>query len=269
MSITLRTVVQAVRGLHPAFDRTRVPDTTLASALSRYQNTLIGKAVLREKTYVSQSIGIAIAAGATFAEDADHLVDLSASGVPFTSTTSGFLVQVDANGVPFISTATPLMVTVDQGVSLPIVKAVIGGTVRSNDGTPTEKLTIVDYGERFDPPDFPAVYFVDQFMHLCGVAEDWNGITSIELRVTPFAPAFTKLDDYFLVPDGAEPCLVAYAGVAAARRAVAYAQGEKNPAPDVAEFAADAAMAEQDYLSTLRISKRAKRVTMRDGWEYR
>lgn len=265
MAFTLGTVISSVRGLHPAFDRTRVPDKTLASALGEYQNTLIGQAVLREKTYASQSIAIALAANVVLAEDADHVVDLSAEGVPLTSTRSGFLVQTNADGVPYISPDAPLMITVDQGVSLPIVQGIIGGTVRYNDGAPTEKLCITSYGRRFAPPWFPAVYFVDQMLHLCGVVEDWNGITSIELRAIPFAPAFTRLVDYFLVPDGAKPCIVAYGGSVAAERAAAFAQAEKNPTPDVAAFAGRAAQAEARYLSTLRITKRAQFTTMRDG----
>lgn len=261
MSLTLRTIVSAVRGLHPAFDRTRVPDSTLASALTDYQNMLIALAVLRDKTYVSQSVAIVVGANAVLAENANHLVDLSASGIPFTSTKSGFMVQLAANGSPFLDTAAPITVTVDQGVALPIVLACIGGTVRYNDGAPIEKLCITSYGRRFDPPYFPAVYFVDQFLHLCGVAEDWNGVSSIELRVTPFAPALTKLDDYFLVPDGARQCLVAFGASVAAERAAAYAQGSKNPTPDVAAFVARAGLAETRYLSTLRITQRARHTT--------
>lgn len=266
MSLTLGTIVSAVRGLHPAFDRTRVPDTVLASALSDYQNTLIGLAVLREKTFASQSIGIALAAGAVLAEDADHLVDLSATGVPFTSTTSGYLVTLDASGNPTIDTTSPIMIAVDQAVDLPIVLAVIGGTVRYTDEG-TEKLCITDYGRRFNPPWFPAVYFVDQRVALCGASTDWDGITSIELRVTPFAPALTALDSYFLVPDGAKQTLVAYAASVAAERVAAFAQGDKNPVPDVAGFTARYVRAETHYLSTLRISKRAKHTTFQAGYD--
>lgn len=265
MALQLSTIVSAVRGLHPAFDRTRVPDKTLASAFSEYQNTLIGLAVAREKTYVSQSIAIAVAAGATFAEDADLTVDLTASGIPFTSERSGYAVQLDANGNPYIDPAAPLLVSVEQGVALPIVLACIGGTVRGVDGSPTEQLCITSYGRRFDPPWFPAVYFVDQMLHLVGEAADWNGVSSIELRVTPFAPAFTSLDEYFLVPDGARQCLVAYGASVAAERVAAYAQADKNPTPDLNAFAVRAAAAETRYLSTLRLTKRAMFTTMQDG----
>lgn len=262
MSVTLGSIITSVRGLHPAFDRTRVPDTVLASALSEYQNTLIGLAVQREKTFASQSIGIGIASAAT---DGDLLVDLSVTGIPFTSDETGFIVRLNAGGVPYLDSERPISIVVDQGVQLPIVLACIGGTVRYNDGACEERLCITSYGQRFDPPDFPAVYFNDQTLMLCGVQDDWTGVSSIELRVTPLTPALTRLEDYFLVPDGARPCLVAQAASIAAERAAAFAQAKSNAAPDVNAFAARAQRAEDRYLSTLRLSKRARITTFVNG----
>lgn len=261
MSVTLGSIITSARALHPAFDRSRVPDTVLASGLSEYQNTLISLAVLREKTFASQAIGIGIGQAAT---DGDLLVDLSVTGIPFVSSDAGFIVRMSDTGVPYLDSTRPISIVVDQGVQLPIVLACIGGTTHYADGQDDE-LCITSYGRRFDPPDFPAVYFNDQLLMLVGCQADWNEIVSIELRVTPLTPALTSLDDYFLVPDGARPCLVAQAASIAAERAAAFAQSQSNAAPDVNAFAARAERAEDRYLSTLRISKRARHTTMRNG----
>lgn len=263
MSLTLGDVITAIRAMHPAFDRSRVPDTVLASRLSDYQNALIGKAVERERTFLSQTIAIAIAAGQTASAEGSSFVALGPDGVPFTSTLSGYVVQLDGNGVPFINPAAPILITTDQGVTLPTLLAPIGGTVRYLDGGPDEALCIASYGQRFHPPRFPAVYFINQVVYLIGNAADWVEIASIDIRYAPIAPPFTTLDDLFLLPDPARPALVAYGARCAATRATAYAQGGTGPSPNTGEFAADAEAAEHAYLSTFRLARRARVLTRR------
>jgi hypothetical protein len=263
VSLTLGTIITAIRALHPAFDRSRVPDTVLASFLSDYQNTLIALGVDREKTFLSQTIAIAITPGVTDAPEGGEFVDLGVDGVPFLGTREGYLVELDPDGTPFINTTSPVMITVDQGITLPTLLAPIGGTVRFLDGSPDEALCIASYTQRFSPPSFPAVYFIGQDLHLVGVAEDWVEVASIEIRHAPVAPALATLDDLFLLPDQARPALVANGATCAADRAAAYAQSGTGPTPDVRVFAERAMRAEQQYLSTFRLAKRARVATRR------
>lgn len=260
MSLKLGDIIAAIRSEHPAFDKSRVPDAILAAVLSTYQNELITQCVMRDKTYAAQTIGVAMATGAT-TPDADLSVDLTVDGVPFTTTTSGFLVQLDGSGVPFLDSASPLMVIVGTGLSLPIVQGFIGGTVHYNDGGNDEELTFVSFGRRFTPPQFPAVWFKDQMVMLCGTALDWQEVTSIELLVTPFAPALASLTDYFLVPDGAKAVLTARGNKAAAVRATAFAGESKGPAADLGYYAAEFKEAESRYLDSLRITRRGRHTT--------
>lgn len=373
MTLTLAQVIGSVRNRHPAFDSSRVPDPVLASVLSDAQNQLIGKAVAREKTFLSQSVSIALAldaanspdvvgagssgglpgavssagalsavseeagflpepalaaptmaeravtsattttttstgAGRTINADANLLLVVtrgtgrgqirqvvsntatqwthaawqtipdvtslvalypatlvaSTLGVvtasPTESTRRGYLVRLSSAGVPTIDYTQPLIMSIDRGVPLPSALAVIGGTVRFSDGTPTEALCITSYGRRYDPPEFPAIYMVGDTVNLCPDIDGWAGVSSIELRYTPIAPDFVALSDLFLVPDAAKPALVAQGAAFAAERIAGI--GEKV---DVSVFAARAGAAENDYLQTLRLSKRGRQTTMREG----
>lgn len=365
MSLTLAAVLESMRQKHPAFDDSRVPGPTIASELSDYQNTLIGKAVARSKGYLLQTLAIGFrlegsnipgtagagttpglpgtvtagvlarseevaggapaVSGATVAMaeravtsatsttttstgagrgvDADLNKLLSVSGgkgfgqvrkvisntatvwthaawaiipdatsliqvlsetlastlagvfteIPAESRRTGYLVKSTAAGVAYIDYTDPLVLYVGRGVPLPANLAVVGGTVRYADGE--EPLRLTSFERRFDVNRWPAVYELGGQLFACGTKTDWVDVESVEVLYTPIAPALTLETDLFLVPDGAKPCLVAYAAACAAVRAIGY--GEKL-AVDITHFQAAAARAEDDYLSTLRLSKRGR-----------
>jgi len=180
------------------------------------------------------------------------------TGLPSETERRGYLVRLDASGVAYIDYTKPLTLWVDRGAALPALKAVIGGTVRYADGE-RDALCITSYGRRHAPLWWPAVYLMGETLFLCGDETDWTDVESVELRYTPNAPAFAALTDYFLVPDAARPCLVAYGAAVAAEHAAA-----RGIVIDVAMKKAEAVQAEATYLSTLRLSKRARVSTFRE-----
>lgn len=182
------------------------------------------------------------------------------TGLPAESSRTGYLVRLDAQGVAYVDYTKPLTVWLDRGVPLPSLLAEIGGTVRSTDNCQTE-LTITSYGSRFRPPQLPAVYIAANQVFLCGDEGDWTDVESIELVYTPIAPRFTALTEYFLVPDAAEPALVAQGAAFAAARV----NGVEQIQIDVAMFRDDGREAEADYLETLRLGKRSRTTTFRGG----
>jgi hypothetical protein len=180
--------------------------------------------------------------------------------LPPLSARTGYLVRLTAQGAPFIDYTQPLTVWLDRGVPLPEMVAPLGGTVRYTAADP-EPLTITSFERRFDVHPTPAVYFAAGEALLCGDEADWADVESIEVHYTPIAPRLTRLTDYLLVPDAAEPCLVAQAAAFAARRI----NGTDGFQLDVRGFLEDAVQAEAEYLSTLRLAKRGRRTTFREG----
>jgi hypothetical protein len=181
--------------------------------------------------------------------------------LPAVSSRTGYLVRITAQGVPYIDYASPLTVWLDRGVPLPemIGGGPIGGTVRYPDGD-AYPLTITTYGRRYDGTRTPAVYVAGGELFLCGAEDDWRDVESIELRFTPVAPVFAALTEYFLVPDAARPTLVAQGAAFAASRL-----SGNEFAIDVAFFESKAENAEQQYLASLRLAKRARAITFREG----
>lgn len=381
MSLLLSAIITSIRDRHAAFHRKRVTDAVLARFLSSYQNTLIGKCVKREKMFLRQSVGFAIAinnandpgtvgagtsgglpgsvdddgnvsvvqesagalieplletadagqivvaervvtsvvgqvitstgAGRTVNQDLDRLIHITAgkgrgqvrvvasntadswtpdedwdtvpdttslftivealltsdedigvvTELPAQTARTGYLVRLNAQGVPYIDYGEPLTIWLDRGVPLPEMLAPLGGTVRYTDGEHDE-LTITTFGRRFEPTRTPAIYLAGSEAFLCGDEEDWQDVESIELVYTPVGPRFTATSEYFLLPDPAEPVLVARGAEFAAKRVNG---SDPNLAIDVATFIQDAIEAESDYLETLRLGKRGRRTTFREG----
>lgn len=206
---------------------------------------------------IPDSTSMMIVVSETFLADGELGV---VTELPAQSDRRGYLVRLDSNGVAYVDYTKPLTLWVDRGVNLPSIVATIGGTVRYTDGD-HEDLAFTTYGRRFDPPTFPAVYRVGETLHLCGSEQDWNDVESLEILYTPRAPRFAARADYFLVPDGAEASLIAKGAEFAAARVA----GLPDVTIDVRMFREDARDAENDYLRSLRLSKRARVTTIREG----
>lgn len=172
----------------------------------------------------------------------------------------GYMVKLDASGVPFIDWTTPLIASVEIGVPIPPNHGVLGGTVVYRDGS-CEELTLCSVGQRHDPPRWPAAYTLGEVIRFCGRTADWTDVASVELRYVPIAPPFTGLTDYLLLSDAARPCLVARAASFMAMRV----QGMPGVTIDTKSHAAEAAADEATYLSSLRLTRSARRLRFRMG----
>jgi hypothetical protein len=170
----------------------------------------------------------------------------------------GYLVKLDDTGTPFIDYTAPLVANVETGVPLPTAMAFIGGTVRYRDGD-REDLTLVTFGRRFNPPCWPACYTQGQAIYFCGASADWADVASIDVDYVPIAPSFTALTDYFLLPDAARPALVSAAASFMAMRV----EGLNDVSIDSTKHASRATSAEADYLNTISLTRRGRRIQMR------
>lgn len=176
------------------------------------------------------------------------------TALPALVSRTGYLVRINAQGQPFIDYTQPLVANFDVGVPLPSIAAITGGTVYYTDGD-REPLAIVPFGERISPRDFPSVTQQGETLHFCGSTLDWNEVASIEVLYAPIAPAFAALTDYFLLPDGARRAVVAQAAAFAGDRV----DGMDGIKVNVTALTAKGAAAENEYLGSLRLSKRARR----------
>lgn len=176
-----------------------------------------------------------------------------------------YLVRLSSAGVPFIDYVAPLVASVDVGLELPAAAEVTGGKVfcvDPDDGS--APLTITTIGQRFNPPDWPAVYINGGQLFLCGDAGDWEGIASLALEYVPVAPAFTAPTDYFLVPDTAKTALVAFAAELLMRRTLGQ-PGTPFKMADVQSADAKVERAELTFLARLGIGRRARISVIQPG----
>lgn len=178
--------------------------------------------------------------------------------LPALSTRTGYLVKLSSTGVPTIDYTQPIVASVEDGVPLPAMHTLLGGTIRYSDGD-TDELTVTSYARRMDATRSLAVYPVGETIRFCGSAEDWADVISIDALYTPVAPTFTLLTDLFLLPDAARPALVASAAAFMALRVA----GTEDVSIDAAAFQALANNAQATYLSSVRLTSRARTTIMR------
>lgn len=170
------------------------------------------------------------------------------TGLPTMAQRFGYLTKLDANGVAYIDLTDPLVATFDRGIPLVSCKMVLGGTVRDSNGCTVGELTLVPYAERFDTDAWYPAAFMNRQLFLIGGSTDWNGVASIDLRYVPEPSALTALTDYFLLPDHAQPALVAHAAYVAGARV----QGlEGMPKVDMAMLAQEKVQAENAFLADI------------------
>jgi len=367
-----------VRDAHPLFSRQRVTDAVLVRSLSTYQQLLLGKALLRDRSYMQQQASIVFAAEsasgaatgafpAAVANDGtvsrerqptgylkeletDSAVILVAEFVPSSVTTTsltktsagwttnayqnqylevtagtgldqrrvitsnaadtlnfaalttpldatsvvrvisvassvpedlsvvtampaadsrtGYLIKLDSAGVAYIDPTDPIVATFDRGIPLPPHKHLVGGTVRLADtiSTTTQDicpLTLTSYASRYDALGDYTAYVANRQLFLVGDATDWSDVQSIDLRYVPDPASLTALTDYFLLPDHAEPALIAQGAFIAAQRV----QGlEGMAAPDLALLSAERDRAESAYLSEVASIARGMQQRIQEVW---
>lgn len=183
------------------------------------------------------------------------------TGLPAYKQSTGYLVRRAANGSTFIDYTAPLVANIDVGVPVPSIIAITGGTVHYIDGE-TDPLTFTTFGRRFDPPAFPAVWLAGTTINLCGSQFDWVEVATLEIRYTPQAPPFQFLTDLFLLPDQARPACVAQAAAYAAT----VTAGEEGGPANAQQIMSAGQQIEDEYLSSLKLSKRARTTIIRHGF---
>lgn len=183
--------------------------------------------------------------------------------LPAESERVGYLIKLDANGTAYLDLTAPLVATFDRGIPLPPTKHVLGGTVRDTAGCVVGELTLTTYAERLDAVGCYAAYLMNRELFLVGGSIEWQGVGSIDLRYVPESPALTALTDYFLLPDHAEPALVAQAAYVAGARVSGL---EGMPPMDLSMLAAERNAAEKDFLSDVASQKQTTISRIREVW---
>lgn len=175
--------------------------------------------------------------------------------LPATDARQGYLVKLDASGNPYIDFTTPLVADIEVGVPLPPHHALLDGDVIYTDGDRCP-LSFIQSGKRYDGDTFPAAVERGNELFFVGDTNDWTDIRQATVRYIPIAPTFTApLTDVFLLPDSAKPCLVAQAAGFMAMRVA----GAPDVTIDAKLFLLNAANAEAEYLSSLRLSRSGRR----------
>jgi len=140
------------------------------------------------------------------------------TSLPSQAIRQAYLTKLDASGVAYIDLTDPLYATFDRGIPLPPFKNVLGGSVRFLTQARPVELILITWDARDDWYGWYAAYVMNRQLFLLGGQQDWSTVESIDLRYTPITPALTALTDYFLLPDPAEPVLVAQAAYVAGAR---------------------------------------------------
>lgn len=175
----------------------------------------------------------------------------------------GYLIKLDATGTAFIDLTDPLTAKFSSGIPLPPTRHLLGGTVRDQAGTVIGEICLTTYAERFDAAGFYPVYLLNREVYLVGQSTDWNGVGAIDLRYVPDTPQFTALTDYFLLPQHAEPALVAHAAYVAGARV----QGlDGMQGPDMQLLLAERAAAENDFLRDITSQRQVATSRVREVW---
>jgi hypothetical protein len=182
------------------------------------------------------------------------------TSLPATAQERGFMVKLDPSGVPYIDWTRPLVANVETGVPLPAMLALLSGMVHYTSGD-HDQLTITTKGRRDNPARWPAVMQMGQVLYFPGWKEDWVDVQSIELDYVPIAPPFTELTDYFLLPDHARMALVGKAAAFMAMRCSTIPDVQLDPSAHVQQ----GQRAEDTFLMTIRLTRRARRILFREG----
>lgn len=185
----------------------------------------------------------------TLQADEGHLV---VADFPMQEDSLGYVVKTDASGNPYIDWTVPIVGKRQQGIPLPQMNTVLGGTVYFDDGE-TDPLTIVGYKARYRAPgDYPA-YISNNELFLIGLIETWEEIAQIELRYVPIPPALTARTSTLLLPDSARDALIGYASLKAALRCRALGVDVDSSA-----LSQEYAVAENEFLQTLSFQRKAR-----------
>lgn len=215
-------------------------------------------AVIPDTTSVFEVLGAHLAASATMSVVTE---------LPPKRTQHGYLVSLDAQGRPFVNLVAPIEVVIDAGIPLPPYERVLGGSVRFKSGTPlcplSSPLTIRAYRDRYVWGPGYTCWLENEQLFLVGTMQDWADAVSVDLRLVPVPGDFVALTDYFVLPDLAQPVLVAEAAWFMAMRC----QGMPDaPAVAMDTFNEGRDRANEHFLQAVGATPRAQVGYVREVW---
>jgi len=185
--------------------------------------------------------------------------------VPAEAERVGYLVRLDANGLPYVDLTKPLTAKFAVGIDLPPLEYLMGGEVHVAEQNASYDLGLTTYQQRWTSgAQRYSAYRMGGQLYLIGDEATWNGVTSIDLRYVPIAPALTSLADYFLLPDTAYSCLVAAAAATMAYRVNALPGA--NQSVDAESLSAEAGAAEGTFLNSIGRTARSNAKFVRSVW---
>lgn len=183
------------------------------------------------------------------------------TGLPAVGERAAYLIKLDATGTAYIDLTDPLVAVFDRGIPLPPFKHILGGTVWfSNASCP---LTLTTYAERSEMEGGYMAYVMNRQLFVVGTVTDWEGVESIDLRYVPEPPALTALTDYLLLPDHAQPALVAHAAYVAGNRVNGL---EGLPPVDLKLLLAERQDAEKAYLNEIGAQRQQTISRVQEAW---
>lgn len=167
-------------------------------------------------------------------------------------------------------------ITVEQEFNMPVSQALfaLGFAVPANRGI--EDIVAVDQQTRRLPVELiragnrsdrnsriASAWLVNGVLYLNGVLTSWNGVTKIAVRYAPVAGLLATDADVLAVPDPARAACIEATALAMARRKLVK---EGEPPIVVAEYAAIAKQAEDDYLTEVGNALTGQVFRVRDVW---
>lgn len=180
---------------------------------------------------------------------------------PFFVDKTGYLVRLDSSGIPYLDLTKPLSGQIHVGIDLPPHHLLIGGEVHFGTLDETGPLELQDYKARFQSRSPYSAYELNGQLFMNGTDQDWQDVTSVELRYVPIPPPLTALTDLFLLPDTAYMPLVAGAAYFAGTRV--------NGLPDVppinlSDLADQKQTSETQWLREVSIAKRNRKTVIKE-----
>lgn len=165
----------------------------------------------------------------------------------------------DSVMVETLSTALPLG-DFASGIAIPDYKYPAGIEAETGD-TPPRRVPVELVAWQANLRYLCGAYLKNNTLYLTGNATDWNGFLAIHFSYMPEVDSLTRPADVLVVPNAAEPCLVAYLAHFMAQR------GQKDPEveiPDKREFKQSWAEIEDEFLDEIGTHQQAETSQVRE-----
>jgi hypothetical protein len=147
-----------------------------------------------------------------------------------------------------LSTEALVLAALTIGIVLPANFRVLGATVRYTDPIDDEPVTLTSWANRLNRHAVRSAYVLSGTLYLIGDQLEWAGMTQLLITYSPLPVDLTQGGDVLVLTDVAREAITA--GLAAYW--AARLTPEVMPAPALKELKDAAAMAEAQFLTTIR-----------------